>query len=105
MDQKPALLLVSADVRVARLCQQAAIQLACDLVIASDTSNAEAALSANQFGVALIDADTNPQYLDLTRQLKERSARIQVVISQARLRFPQPWMPLKQARPTTLKSP
>lgn len=83
VDYKPALLLVSADVRVARLCQQLATQLDCELAIESEKSSAEAALCQQQFGVALIDADTAPQYLHLTRQLKERSARTQVVISQS----------------------
>ena len=83
MDHKPALLLVDADVRVANLCKQVVIKLDCDLVIASDRSAAESAINRYETGVALIDADTIPQYLDLTKHLKDQSARIQVVIAQS----------------------
>ena len=83
MDANPALLLASADVRVATLCQQVTSELNCELVIANDKSEAEWALSRLAFGVALIDADSSDQYLDLARRVKLRSARIEVVIAQS----------------------
>lgn len=83
MDANPALLLATADVRVATLCQQVARQINCELVIASDKAEAEWALSRHDVGVALIDADTSDQYLDLARRMKERSARVEVIIAQS----------------------
>jgi len=64
------------------------MQLNCELVIANDKSEAEWALSRHDVAVALIDADTSDRYLDLARQVKERSARIEVVIAQSAARTP-----------------
>ena len=81
MDHKPALLLVDADVRSAMLCKQVADKLDCGLAIAIDSPSALAAIDEHEVGVVLIGTGTVSGYLDLTREIKKRSTRIEIVIS------------------------
>jgi DNA-binding NtrC family response regulator len=80
VEDKPALLLVDADMRTAMLCNELAKKIGCGLRAASDRLSILTALDQNGIAVVLIGCDALAAALDLLREIKIKSPRVVVLV-------------------------
>jgi DNA-binding NtrC family response regulator len=80
VEQKPALLLVDADMRTAMLCNDLAKKLGCNLLAADDQGSALATLDQKEIAVVLLGCDTIPHALDVLRHIKSKSDRTKILV-------------------------
>ena len=80
MRQKPVLLLADVDERSHKLCQKIAGSTNCELLAACDESSVLRTLKRIDVDVVLLDLGTIPTSLDLLKEIKSRSARIEIIL-------------------------
>ena len=80
MERKLALL-VSADMRLGMVCNQAAMKIDCDLRIANDQESIFSNISSGTVTAVLVDADSTPNCTELIKKIKENSARVEVLVA------------------------
>lgn len=82
MEHKPGLLVADVDVVTKALCSRIAEILECKLLTAISQDAVIAVLDKNEIAAVLLDADTICDSVGLIPKIKQRSARIEVVIAQ-----------------------
>jgi len=80
VEDKPALLLVDADMRTAMLCNELATKIGCDLRAANDRLSVFTALDRNEIAVVLIGCDAIADALEILREIKVKSPRVAVLV-------------------------
>lgn len=80
MERRPQLLIADFDRSTQRLCTRVAESLECELFIAKDRDSMLKIAKDEDIAVALLDATTIFEYLDVTKALKRHSPRIEVLI-------------------------
>jgi DNA-binding NtrC family response regulator len=88
VERKPSILVADVDVETKVLCSGIAHIVNCKLLIATSQEAALAVAKENEIAVALVDADTICDSLGLLRDLKQRSARIEVILADADATIP-----------------
>jgi DNA-binding NtrC family response regulator len=88
MERKPSILVADVDTESSILCRRIAEVLDCELVTASSQDSVLRELSKNEIAVAFLDADTICDSIGLLRELKQKSARIEVLIAHEHATIP-----------------
>ena len=84
MEQRPKLLLADLDEGMRRLCGKVAAGLECELVVATTGDSVLSALKHHEVALVLLDARTIRSDLDLLREIKKKSARMEVTMMDER---------------------
>lgn len=88
MEHRPSLLLVDLDRNTRELCAEIARGLDHGIRYADDRDSARAVIAHEEIGVVLLDARTIPDYLELIREIKKQSARVEVLVADERGTIP-----------------
>ena len=81
MERRAQLLIADFDRHTQKLCTRVAESFECELLIAKERDSVLKTAKDEQIAVALLDATTIFEYLDVTKALKKRSPRTQVLIT------------------------
>jgi DNA-binding NtrC family response regulator len=104
-EQKPELLLADIDKNARALCTHIARSLDCNVLFALNRDSVLALVERENIGVALLDAATITDHLDLTKTIKKRSARIEVLIADERATIPSAVAAIKAGATDYLEKP
>ena len=88
MEQKPKVLLADLDRDTRDLCQRVAEGLECELLVVADRGSILAALKREAVTVVLLDARTVADTVELLREIKEKSSRVEVLIADEHATIP-----------------
>lgn len=88
VERMPELLLADIDKNTRALCAQIARSLDCNVLFALNRDSVLALVEGQEIGVVVLDAATITDHLDLTKRIKKRSARIEVLIADERPTIP-----------------
>jgi DNA-binding NtrC family response regulator len=80
----PELLLADIDKNTRALCTQIAKSLDCNVLFALNRDSVLALVEGEEIGVVVLDAATISDHLELTKSIKKRSARTEVLIADER---------------------
>jgi DNA-binding NtrC family response regulator len=105
VEQKPKLLLADLDRDTRALCHRMAEGLECELLVAADSGAVLAHLKREEVSVVLLDTRTLANALEILREIKEKSARIEVMIADERATIPRAIMAVKAGASEYLEKP
>ena len=88
MEQKPKVLLADLDRDTRDLCKRVAEGLECELLVVADSRSILAALKREEVTVVLLDARTVANIVELLREIKEKSSRVEVLIADEHATIP-----------------
>jgi DNA-binding NtrC family response regulator len=105
VERRATLLLVDLDRNARELFAEIVRGLDCEIRYANDQDSARAVLGQEEIGVVLLDARTIPNHLELVREIKQNSARVEVLVADTRGTIPTAVATIKAGASNYLEKP